>query len=130
MDNKKMSLNLRGASDIDFSLAQKCWPIHEAIIELIRPKLKLTFGNSSISPYAYLHTRLGGKEDSFPSGHGNWSIKSFSCKINGHPLFVVGLPHLSRYLPIGKKQVVQWLLEKYNNLIHSNSTTNLELDLH
>lgn len=84
----------------------------EAIIDIIKPKLIIAFGNSDISPYGYIHTMLGGKDEYFPSGHGNWSVKGFGCKINGRPVYVAGLPHLSRYSPIGKKEVVESLSKK------------------
>ena len=102
-------LQSREASDINYSLAEQCWPVHEAILNIIKPKLIIAFGNSAISPYGYLQSMLGGKEEHFPSGHGNWSVKGFSCKINDLPIYVAGLPHLSRYSPIGKNQVVEWL---------------------
>ena len=102
-------LQSREAKDISYSLAEKCWPVHEAILNIVKPKLIIAFGNSNISPYAYLHSMLGGKEEYFPSGHGNWSVKGFGCQINGRPVYVAGLPHLSRYSPIGKNEVVAWL---------------------
>ena len=102
----------REASDINFSLAKKCWPVHEAILNIIKPKLIITFGNSEVSPYGYLHTLLDGDEEYFPSGHGNWSLKGFSCEINGGSVYVAGLPHLSRYSPIGKKEVIEWLAKQ------------------
>jgi len=102
-------LQSRGASDISFSLAKKCWPVHEAILSIVKPKLIIAFGNSEVSPYGYLHAMLGGDEEYFPSGHGNWSLKGFSCEINGRSVYVAGLPHLSRYSPIGKKEVIEWL---------------------
>lgn len=102
-------LQSRKASDISFSLAKKCWPVHDAILNIIKPKLIIVFGNSKVSPYRYLHSMFGGDEEHFPSGHGNWSLKGFSCEINGRSVYVAGLPHLSRYSPIGKKEVVEWL---------------------
>lgn len=105
-------LQSRGASDISYSLAEKCWPVHEAILNIVKPKLIIAFGNSDISPYNYIHSMLGGKEQYFPSGHGNWSVKGFNCQINGRPVYVAGQPHLSRYSLIGKNQVVEWLSKK------------------
>lgn len=101
----------RAASDINFSLAKKCWPVHEAILEVVQPKLIIAFGNSVDSPYGYLHAMFGGKEEYMPSGHGNWQLKGFHCHINCRPVYVAGLPHLSRYSPVGKPQVVRWLAE-------------------
>jgi len=39
----------REAKDINYSLAETCWPIHEAILEVLQPKLIICFGNSDIS---------------------------------------------------------------------------------
>ena len=102
----------RKASDISFSLAKQCWPVHEAILSIVKPKLIIAFGNSSKSPYGYLHSILGGKEESFPSGHGNWQVKGFNSQIDRRDVYVAGLPHLSRYSPIGKDHVIEWLSKK------------------
>lgn len=102
----------REASDISYSLAEKCWPVHEAILDTVQPNLIIAFGNSNVSPYGYLHSMLGGNEEYYPSGHGNWSVKGFNCQINGRPVYVAGLPHLSRYSPIGKSHVIEWLSSK------------------
>ena len=101
----------RSANDISFSLAKRCWPVHEAILKVVQPKLIIAFGNSVDSPYGYLHAMFGGKEEKMPSGHGNWQVKGFRCRINDKPVYVAGLPHLSRYSPVGKPRVVQWLVE-------------------
>ncbi len=100
----------RRVKDISYyDLAERCWPIHEAIIEIVQPKLIIAFGNSVLSPYGYLHTMLGGKEEYVSSGHGKWNVKGFQSNINGKLVYVAGLPHLSRYSPIGKSRVVEWL---------------------
>jgi len=102
-------LQSRRAGDIRFSLAEKCWPVHEAILSIVKPKLIIAFGNSRTSPYGYLHSIFGGKEELFPSGHGNWQLKGFKGHINDRTVYVAGLPHLSRYSPIGKNHVIEWL---------------------
>jgi hypothetical protein len=109
-------LQSRGAGDISYSLAEKCWPVHEAILNIVKPKLIITFGNSSISPYGFMHSMLGGNEEYFPSGHGNWTLKGFNCQIGGRSVYIAGLPHLSRYSPINKGQVIEWLSKKYNSI--------------
>jgi hypothetical protein len=101
----------RSAADIDFSLAKRCWPVHEGILKIVRPKLIIAFGNSDKSPYGYLHEMFRGEEESISSGHGNWKVKGFHCRINDRPVYVAGLPHLSRYSPVGKRDVVQWLAQ-------------------
>jgi len=102
----------REAKDINYSLAPKCWPIHQAILEIVRPRLILAFGNSAISPYRYLYEIFCGSEERFPSGHGNWSVKGFDTSMNGQKVYIVGLPHLSRYSIIGKDRIVRWLRSK------------------
>lgn len=97
------------AKDIDYKLADRCWPIHEAILNIVKPKLILVFGNSIVSPYAFIHDMYGGQEDRLPSGHGNWSAKGFSTNISGRAVYVAGIPHLSRYKIMGKTDVVDWL---------------------
>jgi len=88
------------------SLADVCWPIHLAILELVQPKLIIAFGNSSVSPYAYLRRRLNGSpEKTFPSGHGSWLCRVFRSAETR----VVGLPHLSRYAVHKHPEVGIWL---------------------
>jgi hypothetical protein len=75
-------------------LAEMCWPVHQAILKTVRPKLVVCYGNSGESPYAFLHSVLPVRDEmEFPSGHGVWRCRAF--RSNG--MWVVGLPHLSRY---------------------------------
>lgn len=105
-------LQSRQATDVSFSLAKKCWPVHEAILELVQPKLIIAYGNSNVSPYGYLRAMFEGEEEQIPSGHGNWKVKGFNCSIGGRPTYVAGVPHLSRYSPIDKHEVARWLAER------------------
>ena len=105
-------LQSRKANDISFSLAKQCWPVHEAILEIINPKLIITFGNSNVSPYNFLRSMYNGIEETISSGHGNWKVKGFSTTINNKEVYIAGLPHLSRYDPIGKEKVIAWLRNK------------------
>ena len=102
----------RLAANISYELVQQCWPVHEAILRIVQPKLIVAFGNSAKSPYSYLRSIFGGSGKEFPSGHGNWALKGFESTLNGRDIYVAGLPHLSRYSPIGKNHLVKWLREK------------------
>lgn len=103
----------RDASGISSALADICWPVHKALLGIVKPKLILAFGNSGFSPYGYIYQRYGGEVcKPEPSGHGEWSLKSFTTNIEGHPVCVVGLPHLSRYQPMGKSHVVEWIKKR------------------
>jgi hypothetical protein len=102
----------RDAVGVPFDMADVCWPVHEAVLNLVKPKTILCCGNSSFSAYAYLKNRFGGQESSSPPGvaeHGNWQIKSFKTEINGRKVVVIGMPHLSRYDPVNKLGVIGWM---------------------
>jgi hypothetical protein len=106
-------IQTRDASNLDFNKnADLCWPVHEEILGIVCPKLVLAFGNSSVSPYAYLLRRFGGDEEIVPSGHGSWKCRGFRARIADRSMYVAGLPHMSRYSPIGRESVVTWLREK------------------
>lgn len=107
-------LTSRDSDGVSFGLAGICWPFHEAIIEIVRPRLLLTFGNGSgASPYAFIKELFcKGKEDEIEFGHGTTKCKGFSTEINGHSLYVAGLPHMSRFDPTGKYHIVTWLKSK------------------
>jgi hypothetical protein len=88
-------------------LAELCWPVHEQIIEIVRPEFIVAFGNSVDSPYAFLREKLLPLcEKCFPSGHGAWKCKSF---VTSSGLRVFGLPHLSRYSVSNYPRVAAWI---------------------
>ncbi|MDH4555752.1 hypothetical protein E8F11_11310 [Pseudomonas sp. BN417] len=103
----------RDASGIVYPLdADLCWPVHEQIIGHVQPKLILAFGNSPVSPYGHMRQLFQGHEEMVPSGHGSWSCRGFEAELSGRKVFIAGLPHLSRYSPIGRREVVDWLKSK------------------
>lgn len=90
-------------------VAELCWPVHEQIIEIVQPKVIVTFGNSGKSPYQFLRKKFStGTEQCFPSGHGTWECITFVCP-NGARVF--GLPHLSRYAVNNHPDVAAWVRE-------------------
>lgn len=102
----------REATGVAYSLADTCWLVHKTILELVKPKLILCCGNSDTSPYGYLKHRFSGVEQYSPPGvaqHGSWTIKAFTADVEGDQVLVAGLPHLSRYNPINKHQVIGWI---------------------
>lgn len=89
--------------------AEKCWPIHEAMLEIVRPSLIVAFGNGGFSPYGFIHSRFRGEQEFQRAGHGNWNLKRFQTTISDRETTVIGLPHLSRYKPMDKPAVKAWL---------------------
>ena len=99
-------------SDINFfELADMCWPVHEQIIEIVKPKTIIVFGNSGTSPYAYIKRKVSNLREQKPikSGHGSWKCKSLIADFDHRQTYVAGLPHMSRYSPINRAHVIKWL---------------------
>lgn len=87
-------------------LAHICWPVHELILNIVKPKIIITFG---VKPFEFVSQKLGAsKLPNVPSGHGNWVCREAISK----DARVFGLPHLSSYHLHGKTEVMQWLCKK------------------
>ena len=95
-----------------------CWPVHQMILNIVRPNVIIAFGNGNISPYAFLalkHQETWGEEPDetkFAAQHGPWQCRSFQTWIESRHILVIGLPHLSRYTIEGKPAVLSWIKEK------------------
>jgi hypothetical protein len=87
--------------------AEICWPVHENILRIVRPRIVIAYGNSANSPYEFLADKFSaGRRGDFRSGQGTWLCRTFD--VPGH-FRVVGLPHLSRYDITAHSQVVKWI---------------------
>jgi hypothetical protein len=84
--------------------ARHCWPVHRAILAVVKPKLIITFGKS---PYNFLREEFGGllEADPLPAGHANWQCRAFRSR----EMHVVGLPHMSLYAIHRHPEVGVWL---------------------
>ena len=98
----------RDAASSQFErFAELCWPVHEWILDVVRPRLVIAYGNSDPSPYSFLAWKYGVADpESHPSGHGRWDCRSFL--VPGR-FRVVGLPHLSRYKVSAHPEVGAWM---------------------
>lgn len=87
--------------------AEICWPVHEKILEMVKPRMIVVYGNSAHSPYEFLANRFGiVKSRTHGSGHGSWLCRTFV--VPGH-FRIVGLPHLSRYDITAHPHVARWI---------------------
>jgi hypothetical protein len=79
--------------------AKTCWPVHEHVLNTVMPSIVIAFGNSPESAYGFLKETLPrhGIVDLFRTGHGNTWCEGFRTMWAGKPMFVAGLPHLSRF---------------------------------
>lgn len=111
----------RNAQGVRFSDAEDYWPINEAFLSIVQPRLILCFGNGAVSPYAFLRSKLKSddtQEYIAESGHGNWKVRGFECELNGVPTYVAGIPHMSRYYPQNKVKVINWLKKELDNSLY------------
>lgn len=84
--------------------ADICWPVHQAILDIVRPKVIVPFG---FKTYEYVTSKLGAKRiDEIPSGHGKWTCEASYC--NSGEL-ILKLPHFSRYHLEYKPKVLRWI---------------------
>lgn len=86
----KRSAGARGAGYP--SLAKRCWPVHEAILEIVQPRVIIAFGKQAFDFVA--HKLGGGPVGEVEVWPGFWSWKSSTLK-GGRPL--IGLRHPSWY---------------------------------
>lgn len=107
-----------------------CWPVHQMILNVVRPSVIIAFGNGGISPYAFLalkHQETLGmwpEEATHPAQYGTWQCKAFQTRIEDMDILVLGLPHLSRYTIEGRPEVVNWIKEKireHNQPMHGTA---------
>lgn len=84
-----------------WQLAEACWPCHAYLLELIRPKLLVTYGNGAGSAYDFVthklrqHTR--GDVVSEPSDCGKTLLFKRTVDLGWGEVRIVGLPHPSRF---------------------------------
>ena len=82
--------------------AELCWPVHEAILMIVRPAAIITFGRQ---PFSFIREKLCGTTPEYlPTGHGTWKWQ-YSILRAGEKL--IGLPHLSRYALRSHSDVVE-----------------------
>jgi len=85
----------KGKDSGGWPMADKCWPIHKAIIqEIVRPRVIITHGSL---PFDFISDKLGGKPLGEPQQcqHANWTWRCSRLEETGQKL--IGLPHLSIY---------------------------------
>jgi hypothetical protein len=84
----------KGKDSGGWPMADKCWPVHKAIIqEIVKPRVIITHGSL---PFDFISYKLRGKPVQEPQKckHANWTWRCSRLE-TGQKL--VGLPHLSIY---------------------------------
>lgn len=95
--------------------AKTCWKVHEEFLKIVDPKCLIVFGISIISPFEYLKKICPLIEvDNYESGHPSWKCYCYKGQIAGKNRLLIGVPHLSRYYIIKRKDVIDWIKSKFN----------------
>jgi hypothetical protein len=106
-------LRSRGSSGSGYpQSADLCWPVHEHILQLVRPRLILVLGSEV---YEYVGTRLAGPGfktvEIRASGHGGWVCRRAEVLMPYGGANLIQVPHLSRYAINNHLEVAEWLRE-------------------
>lgn len=93
--------------------AVRSWPIHLAIISLVKPRAIVAFGSGERqSPFAYLRNFLNPEHvETIPAQQGSFLCHRFRSELNGRAINVVAVPHLTRYSPYTKPEIMDWVRE-------------------
>lgn len=91
--------------------AQRCWPLHQIILESVQPKSILAFGSGlEKSAFAYLRAFLKPDEvESIPAEQPGFTCYAFKASLGANSLNVVAVPHLTRYSPYKKPAIMEWV---------------------
>jgi hypothetical protein len=93
----------------EHELARRCWPVHDAILRSVRPRVVLVHG---LRAYTLLlgRGRTLGAEDAFPCGYPQFGCcRAVRAVLADRPVGVLALPHLSRY-PVDRPNATEALL--------------------
>lgn len=93
--------------------AVACWPIHRLILKLVQPKAIIVFGSGEEkSAFAYLRRFLSPRTiESIPAGQQPFSCHRFEGFVDGRLLRVAAVPHLTRYSPYTRPNIMRWVRE-------------------
>lgn len=94
--------------------ARRCWPLHEIILESVQPQSILAFGSGlEKSAFAYLSAFLKVDEvESIPAGQTGFTCYAFKASLGPRSINVVVVPHLTRYSPYKKPNIMEWVKAK------------------
>lgn len=91
--------------------AQRCWPLHQTILDSVQPRAILAFGSGlERSAFAYLRAFLKPYEvESIPAEQPGFTCHAFKASVGPRSINVVVVPHLTRYSPYKKPTIMEWV---------------------
>jgi len=96
-------------------LAKQCWPVHEYIIELVRPRIILSIGKKAFE-FIVRQGLLRSRVEDFPSGQGTLVCRAAKLRLGILDVTVISVPHLGdrlRYHITSHPEVILWLRQKF-----------------
>jgi hypothetical protein len=91
----------QGISELDYQIAEWCWPFHQAVIEKARPAVVITH---AVTIARRLTNQWGlGNGERRPSGWGGSLQWCYAWTLPSGPKFLA-IPNLSRYSPDGERE--------------------------
>jgi hypothetical protein len=93
--------------------AKRCWIVHKFILSIVQPKNILAYGSGEEkSPFSYLRDFLTPQHiETINAGQKPFSCHRFQATIDGRDVGVIAIPHLSRYSPYTKPDIMSWIKE-------------------
>lgn len=92
-------------------LAERCWRLHECIIDTVQPSCIIALGNDVLD-FIVTKSVPRSAPESFPSGHGKWACRVINVVLQERDTVIITLPHLSRYAIDHHPDVVEWMHDK------------------
>ena len=91
--------------------ARRCWPLHQIILESVRPRSILAFGSGlEKSAFSYLRVFLKPDEiESIPAEQPGFTCHAFKASLGTGTVNVVVVPHLTQYSPYKKPNIMKWV---------------------
>ena len=104
----------RAANDLGSraQLAERCWPVHQFILEHVRPAGILSIGGTPVFNFIRSRGQLISGPEQFPSGHGIWECLAGQIQLETQKIALVSVPHLARYAIDHHPGVVRWTRSK------------------
>ena len=93
-------------------LAEVCWPIHEFILDKIRPQAILSIGGTAVFDFIRSKGRQLTDCQAYLAGHGNWKCYATKIQLREIEMSLVSVPHLSRYAIDHHPDVIRWVRGK------------------
>jgi hypothetical protein len=89
-------------------LGRLCWPVHKAILEVVRPECIVSLGDDVLD-FIAAQSGQARQVESYPSGHGAWNCKHSRVDLLGRETSIISLPHPGRYAIDHHPEVISWM---------------------